>query len=52
MVWLIGKSPAAFLTHRDGTTSWDELEDLATLTDILRPFAMKLPDAGLDVEKQ
>ena len=44
--------PAGFLAHRDGTSSWDELEDLATMTDILRPFAMKVPDAGLDDEKQ
>ena len=44
--------PAGFLAHGDGTTSWDELEDLATMTEILRPFAMRAPDAGLDDEKQ
>ncbi len=44
--------PAGFLAHRDATTSWDELEDLATMTDILRPFVLKAPDAGLDDEKR
>lgn len=44
--------PAGFLAHRDATTSWNELEDLATMTDILRPFVLKAPDAGLDDEKR
>ena len=44
--------PSGFMAHRDGATSWDELEDLATLTDILRPFALRDEDAGLDDEKQ
>lgn len=44
--------PSGFMAYRDDATSWDELEDLATLTDILRPFALRDEDAGLDDEKQ
>lgn len=40
------------MAHRAGTTSWDELEDLASQTKISRPFAVKAPDAALDEEKQ